>query len=107
MKTIAMKEGNVTKFIISDETEVFFEEEKISIGALNHETVWDMNISNCFVIENIIAPPEDWIGNKYCYDETTEEKWVLNPDYVPPMTDEEIAAIIKRDASEKEQVVSE
>jgi len=107
MKTIAMKEGNVTKFIISDETEVFFEEEKISIGALNHETVWDMNISNSFVIENIIDPPEDWIGNKYCYDDSTEEKWILNPDYVAPMTEEELAAVIKLDASEKAAAATE
>ena len=107
MKTIAMKDGNVTKFIISDETEVFFEEEKINIIGLIHETVWDMNISNSFVIENIIDPPEDWIGNKYCYDDSTDEKWVLNPNYVAPMTAEEIAAVIKRDASEKEITIEE
>lgn len=107
MKTIVTKENNASKFLVNDESDIFIEEDKTIIGHPYNDTVWDCDSSNVKVIENIIDAPEDWIGNKYCYDETTEEKWVLNPDYIPPMTDEEIAAIIKRDASEKEQVVSE
>ena len=92
MKVLATIENKVVKFIIEDETPIIINEIKTIIGSPYNEDVWDCNQSNIEVIENTIAAPEDWIGNKYCYDETTEEKWVLNPDYVAPMTEEEFAA---------------
>ena len=101
MKTIVTIENNVSKFLVEEGSYIIIEEDKTIIGHPYNDIVWDCDSSNVKVIENIIDPPEDWIGIKYCYDETTEEKWVLNPNYVPSMTDEEIAALIKRDASEK------
>ena len=84
MKALATIENKIVKFILIDEAHITIDEIRTVIGDPYNEDIWDCNSSNIEVIEYIIDPPEDWIGNKYCYDESTDEKWILNPEYVSP-----------------------
>jgi hypothetical protein len=78
MKTI-ISANNLSKYILEDNTQVTFESDCIKVGSLDDLdfTISDLNSNNSTLIENI-APPDDWYGNKYFYN----NGFVLNPDWI-------------------------
>lgn len=81
MKTIILSETKESKYILADDVIVIFNDENIVTPLF---IISDMNNSNATMIENVV-PPEDWIGNKYLFD---NGEWRLNPSWIEPQQSE-------------------
>lgn len=91
MKLIAKQDTNIVVLAYSDDEFIDDLENQINIGNPISLVIFK-SVDNICLIENALDAPEDFIGEKYLYDDSTEEKWVLNPDYIAPLSQEEFAA---------------
>ena len=81
MKTIVRNDNNISLYLFDDSEFVGIASDITTIGNPPILYIDDCNSSNVTLFENV-TEPEGWIGWKYFY--TTEDGWVLNPDYFPP-----------------------
>jgi len=91
MKLIVKQDTNIVVLAYSDDEFIDDLENQINIGNPISLVIFK-SVDNICLIENALDAPEDFIGEKYLYDDSTEEKWALNPDYVSPLSQEEFAA---------------
>lgn len=81
MQTITRKDTDVSLYLLNDDVAIIVTDENTTIGDPPEYIISDCSALNSTVYTN--APmPEDWVGWKYLY--TTENGWVLNPDWTPP-----------------------
>jgi|TARA_Y100000015_G_scaffold1970_1_gene1943 hypothetical protein len=83
MKTIIKTDTNLSLYIFNDDVVVDIQGSQTSVGDPVTMHVWDCNLSNVTLIENV-TPPADWTGHKYFY--TATDGWQSNPDWVDPAT---------------------
>jgi hypothetical protein len=83
MKTIVETSTNLSKYLLSDSTDVTIESDRLIVGDSSDPNFYvsDMNNTNTVVYTGITNDPDDWIGNKYTFDGTT---WTQNPNWVDP-----------------------
>ncbi len=74
---------NVSLYLFEDSKQVLIESDKTVIGDPSKPDViiMDCNSSNVVLHEGV-TDPDDWCGWKYFY--TTDDGWVLNPNWVDP-----------------------
>lgn len=65
MKVIVEKASRKTKYVVPDEQEIIADECTVQIESM---VVCDLNVNSIEIIEGVTIP-EDWTGNKYCYDQ--------------------------------------
>lgn len=80
MKTIVLKESNISLYLFDDSMYVLIDSQKTTIGDPVIYYVDDCNTENAILFEGV-TQPEEWEVSKYFY--TTEGGWVLNPDWTP------------------------
>ena len=85
MKTL-VDSDNVSLWLFDDDKGVYIGETRTEVGTPLEFYISDMRTDTCTLHTEVTAP-ENWVSEKYRY--TTDEGWVLNPDYVPyvPSTD--------------------
>lgn len=81
MKTIVQTSTGLSKYLLSDDTTITSEADKIIVGDPVKFIIADLNSTTVTITENVTNAPDDWAGNKYTFDGTT---WTLNPDWVDP-----------------------
>ena len=84
MQTITINDvSNVSCFIFEDDVVLDIQYDRIICPDFH---IADLNSSNS-THHTGITPPEDWDGNKYCFDGTT---WTENPNWkvISPMPEE-------------------
>jgi len=72
MKTLIHTETKRSKYIWNDNEIITFGTDRVHTPGYD---IGDLNASNAQLIENV-TPPEDWVGNKYLYDNGT---WTIDP----------------------------
>lgn len=80
MKSIVLNQTNISVYLVSDETEIIFENGMTTVGNPAEFHISDCNESNCTVVENL-TDPEDWVAHKYL---VVNGAWVANPTWVDP-----------------------
>jgi len=73
MKVIVEKANRKTKYLVPDNQEIIADDNSVQIGSM---IVCDLNINSIEIIEDAIIP-EDWEGNKYCY----QDGFILAEEY--------------------------
>ena len=81
MKVIVKNDGNVVKFAEDDSTTITSTTDSITVGDPAENIILQLNSTNATVYENVTDVPDDWVGNKYCYDGTT---WTQNANWKNP-----------------------
>ena len=82
MKTIVQNGTNISKFIFDNDKRVIMGETQIEIGpAEKLELIVACHSKNDCTVHTDVTPPDDWTGNKYCFDGTS---WSENSDYEEP-----------------------
>lgn len=84
MKTITRQGTNISLYIFDDEEIILMDSIRTVVGNPSKFVIGDCNNLNSTLYENVV-PPEDWQGWKYFY--TDSGGWILNPDYVEPVTE--------------------
>lgn len=77
---------NVARYIFSDETLINVEADHVKVGNPLELVIGDMMRSKCTVHIAVDNVPEDYEGCKYNFDGTN---WTLNPDWSPPLSEED------------------
>tara|TARA_R100001440_G_scaffold73941_1_gene98877 strand:- start:500 stop:766 length:267 start_codon:yes stop_codon:yes gene_type:complete len=85
MKIIVETATNLAKYAIADDVVVESTASNITVGDPVDFIIGDLNDASTTVYADVSDTPDDWIGNKYCYNGT---KWTANPDYVEPTEDD-------------------
>jgi len=85
MKIIVENETNLAKYAIADDVTIESTDTNITVGNPIELTIADLNDTTTTVYADVTDTPDDWIGNKYCYN---GKKWTANPDYVEPTEDD-------------------
>jgi len=85
MKIIVETENNISKYAIADDVTVESTAANITVGNPVQFIIGDLNDANTTVYADVADTPDDWIGNKYCYN---GKKWTANADYVEPTDDD-------------------
>lgn len=83
MKTLIKKETFVSIYLFENDEFVDIQQDKIIIGNPLKFIVDDCNLQNSELVLNVSAP-NDWIGTKYVYINST---WQPNPNYIEPDPD--------------------
>ena len=65
MKVIVEKASRKAKYVVPDEQEIIADENSIQLESM---VICDLNVNTIDIIEGATIP-EDWTGNKYCYDQ--------------------------------------
>jgi hypothetical protein len=73
MKVIVEKANRKTKYLVPDDQEIIADDNTIQIGSM---IVCDLNKNSIEIIEDTTIP-EDWEGNKYCY----QDGFILAKEY--------------------------
>ena len=79
-KTIVETSTGLSKYLLADDVVIkhINGNTQIQVGDPAKFTIGDLNITTATIIENVINPPKDWVGNKYIFDGTT---WTQNPSW--------------------------
>tara|TARA_R110000764_G_scaffold2894_2_gene12206 strand:+ start:554 stop:817 length:264 start_codon:yes stop_codon:yes gene_type:complete len=78
MKTITRNDNKVSKYLLEDGVQVNITTEDITIGDPENVIIVDLNSSNATLHTDVTNAPDDYVGNKYIYEDTA---WSVNPDY--------------------------
>lgn len=81
MKTITRNDTNVSLYLFDDTETVVMAATETTVGNPPQLIISDCGTSNSTLYEGV-TNPDEWVGWKYLY--TTEDGWVLNPDWIPP-----------------------
>lgn len=73
MQTIT--KNSVSLYVFADDVPLSVTDESIVTPEF---VIGDCNVNNSVVYRGV-TPPEDWVGNRYCFDGTN---WTLNPTLV-------------------------
>ena len=80
---------NVARYVFDDGTVINVEIDHVKVGNPLQFAIGDMMRSKCIVHTAVDNVPEDYEGCKYNFDGTN---WTANPDWTPPLTQEELDA---------------
>lgn len=86
MKIIVETETNLAKYAIADDVTIESTATYITVGDPVQFTIADLNDTTTTVYADVTDTPDDWIGNKYFYN---DNKWTANPNWVEPEAVEE------------------
>lgn len=88
MKLICEKETHIVKFVLADESAIDIYDDRIEVYGPHRFNVNDLNESNAYVTQTTVAQPDDWLGNKYVINKSSDENvadtWDANPDWIDP-----------------------
>ena len=89
MIILVTKNDNIVRYVFNDDTYVELNTTNIKIGNPLEFVIGDMTSASSNKYEQVFDVPSDFFGCKYKYDGAS---WSTNPEWTPPLTEEELAA---------------
>ena len=96
MIILVTKNDNIARYALNDGTFIQIGSSHIKVGDPLGFVIGDMNSTNTTKYDLVSDVPGDYYGSKYKYDGAN---WSMNPDWIPPLTDEELAALHEENKS--------
>ena len=96
MIILVTKNDNIVRYVFNEDTYVELNSSNIKIGNPLQFVIGDMTIANTNKYTQVSDVPSDFFGCKYKYDGAS---WSANPEWTPPLTEEELAALHEENKS--------